>query len=469
MIELLASPSVCVIDDEEEEYEVILGALNRLGVPAHHIKGTDLGELPGEPFRSVRLVFQDLHLDGAIGKTAASRAANFFLKTVHPESAPVVVVIWSKHVDERVVAEGEPEEDQPTVSDLFKAEVLGANDAYKSRLIFIEMKKPQPGERPAESVEWTDQLTEEIKTKLESAPATSLLWEWESLVKAAAARVIEQLVSFSASASSGTMSQDEGMKALLGTLASAQAEGDMDNQTAPRHVAGALSQLLADQLDHETLSSQFSAHGEWLSQMKSPLPATAASLNGLLVTAECNTDGTAYAPGTVYQVHDEFLFKALFDEKFGALKYECFNPLQAKAGESPEDIKIKNDEAKDEWKNHAVPVFVELSPVCDVAQRGKRNAATLVAGLVVPDRFAPYIKSTGAFHVMPIFSLRKAGGGLAVGDKVVVVICSKFRATLPSKTEGAGLERWFRFRELPTAAMRTWLASQIARIGFVSL
>ncbi|MBK9218893.1 MAG: hypothetical protein IPL70_11015 [Uliginosibacterium sp.] len=144
--------------------------------------------------------------------------------------------------------------------------------------------------------------------------------------------------------------------------------------------------------------------------------------------------------------------------------------MQAKAGESPEDIKIKNDEAKDEWKNHAVPVFVELSPVCDVAQRGKRNAATLVAGLVVPDRFAPYIKSTGAFHVLAnIFSTQGGWGFGSWRQKVVVVICAKFRATLPSKTEGAGLERWFRFRELPTAAMRTWLASQIARIGFVSL
>ena len=46
MISLLASPSVCVIDDEKEEYEVILGALNQLRVPAHHIKGTDVNELP---------------------------------------------------------------------------------------------------------------------------------------------------------------------------------------------------------------------------------------------------------------------------------------------------------------------------------------------------------------------------------------------------------------------------------------
>ena len=466
MISLLASPSVCVIDDEKEEYEVILGALNRLCVPAHHIKGTDLNELPAEPFRGVRLVFQDLHLGGEIGKTAASRAANFFTKTVHPESAPVVVVIWSKHTDELVASE-EPEDDQPTVSDLFKEGVLASDDAYKSRLIFIEMKKPQPGDRP-ESEVWISELVTEINLKLSNAPATSLLWEWEQTVKAAAAKVVDQLVSFS-SCPISTPAQDEGMKVLLSCLASAHSEGDLDTQTAPRHVASALSQLLSDQLEHNSPSSRFLTHGEWLKNRHTLNPAVGASLNGLLMTSESNTDGTAYAPGEVYRIQDEALFTHLFDEKIGILKYECFNPLQANSEEEAEEKRKRNDAAKREWNKCTEPVFVELSPVCDVAHKGKRTTATLVAGLVAPASFEQYVKRTGAFHALPIFTLRQAGGTLAANTEVIVVINSKYRTALPSKTEEGSLARWFRIRELPTASIRTWLASQIARVGFVSL
>lgn len=467
MISLLASPSVCVIDDEKEEYEVILGALNQLRVPAHHIKGTDVNELPDEPFRSVRLVFQDLHLGGEIGKNAASRAANFFTKTVHPESAPVVVVIWSKHTDERVANE-EPEDDQPTVSDLFREEVLASSDAYKSRLIFIEMKKPRPGDRPEYEV-WISELVAEINLKLSNVPATSLLWEWEQTVKAAAAKVVDQLVSFS-SCTNGAPETDDGMKVLLSCLASAHSEGDLDVQTAPRHIASALSQLLSDQLEHSTSSSRFSAHGEWLAIKQTLEPTVAASLNSLLMTSESNTDGTAYAPGCVYRIQGEELFTRLFGEKLGSLKHDCFYPLPPNSDEDAAEKKKSNAVAKEEWKKFAVPVLVELSPVCDVAHKGKRTTASLVAGLVAPASMEPYVKRTGAFHALPIFTLRQAGGTLAANTEVIVVISSKYRTTLPSKAEeDGGLERWFRIRELPTASIRTWLASQIARIGFVSL
>lgn len=466
MISLLASPSVCVIDDEKDEYEVILGALNKLRVPAHHIKGIDVNELPEVPFRSVRLVFQDLHLGGEVGKNAASRAANFFTKTVHPESAPVVVVIWSKHTDE-LVANEEPEDDQPTVSDLFREEVLASDDAYKSRLIFIEMKKPQPGDRPESDV-WISELVTEINLKLSNVPATSLLWEWEQTVKAAAAKVVDQLVSFS-SCPIGTPVQDEGMKVLLSCLASAHSEGDLDSQTAPRHIASALSQLLSDQLEHNTPSNRFLMHGEWLKDKHTLDPAVGVSLNGLLMTSESSIDGTAYAPGSVYRIQGEELFTRLFGEKLGSLKHDCFNPLPPISDEDAAEKKKSNQAAKEEWKKCVEPVFVELSPVCDVAHKGKRTTATLVAGLVAPASMEPYVKRTGAFHVLPIFTLRQAGGTLAANSKVIVVISSKYRTTLPSKTEDGGLVRWFRIRELPTASIRTWLASQIARIGFVSL
>ena len=49
MIKQLASPSVCVIDDEEEEYRPILAALNEMFVSCVHILGNSLEGLPPQP------------------------------------------------------------------------------------------------------------------------------------------------------------------------------------------------------------------------------------------------------------------------------------------------------------------------------------------------------------------------------------------------------------------------------------
>ena len=102
MISFLVSPTVCVIDDEQEEYAVILKALNRLHLPAVHISGTSIDELPPQPFRGMRLVFQDLHLGGETGKTAASKAANYFTRIVPSNSAPVIGVAQAVLADHRV-------------------------------------------------------------------------------------------------------------------------------------------------------------------------------------------------------------------------------------------------------------------------------------------------------------------------------------------------------------------------------
>jgi hypothetical protein len=97
MTPLLSSPSVCVIDDEAEEYQPILNALLKLGIGCVHVHGDAASPLPPKPFRGLRIVFTDLYLSSASGKTAASHTANVFRKVVSADTAPILVVIWSKH------------------------------------------------------------------------------------------------------------------------------------------------------------------------------------------------------------------------------------------------------------------------------------------------------------------------------------------------------------------------------------
>src|SRR5258708_7058355 len=97
MIPRLASPSVCVIDDEEEDYVPILDALMTLGLGCVHVRGRNGDPLPPKPFEGLRLVFVDLHLSGQVVKSAASHTAQVVKAVVSAASGPVLIVIWSKY------------------------------------------------------------------------------------------------------------------------------------------------------------------------------------------------------------------------------------------------------------------------------------------------------------------------------------------------------------------------------------
>ena len=146
MISEFASPSVCVVDDERRDYVPLLAALNRLYVSCLHFKGDDLAQLPADPFPGVRLVFQDLHLAGHTGKTAAAHAANVFRRLVSPDTAPVVVVIWSKYAGDAVPGGG----DEETEAKLFVETLEEAEPRYKGRLLYLDMVKPMHQKRPGQ-------------------------------------------------------------------------------------------------------------------------------------------------------------------------------------------------------------------------------------------------------------------------------------------------------------------------------
>ena len=172
MIAQLASPTVCVIDDEPVDYQPILAALNGLYVSCVHIVGT-IASLPPKPFNRLRLVFLDLHLTGAIGKDAASYTANVFRKIVLVNTAPIVVVIWSKDAGDKVDNANIPPDDQETEADLFKRTLLEAESNWdEGRLIFVQMDKLKRDERPED---WTDKLRKEIENSLQGLPAVELL------------------------------------------------------------------------------------------------------------------------------------------------------------------------------------------------------------------------------------------------------------------------------------------------------
>lgn len=460
MISGLTLPSVCVIDDEKADYENILSALNLLFISSMHLKG-DEASLPAAPFTSLRLIFLDLHLDGQLGKNAASHTANVFTRVVSDHTAPVVVVIWSKYANDPVAVDDAPTDDQPTEADVFKETLIGANPEYKDRLIFLEMAKPKPGDRPGD---WIEQLRKQIQDTLAGCEAIDAMWSWEALVRIKSLAVSEEITAIAAKHDAGQPLHDN-MKLVMQALTHAQGEADCNQDTSPRHLVAVLAQSLQDQLEHAGDLGSLKQHGQWLSD-KSNIPKagipSASLANGFLLTSSLNNGGRPFAPGTIYSISDEQQFEALLSSKFGELRFYCF---QKREGEDIPANTHKQDKAA--WDQGVKPVLVEVSPACDFAQN-TRKSALLLAGLIIPASLHSFIKKADAIYTFPTFALRWPVDGFATQD-AILTITARYKATVPAASVPNWLTPWFRLRELPITAIRNWHSSHASRVGYISL
>jgi hypothetical protein len=445
MINQLASPSVCVVDDDPAEYKPILAALNDLYVSCIHIPGNDVASLPSSPFRRLQLVFLDLHLNNSVGKNAASHTANVFRKLVFTETAPIVVVIWSKYAQVQ-------EEGDETAAELFKSTLFGAEPSYKGKLIFVEMPKPMPDARPEE---WTPTLRTEIEKALADQAAVEILWTWDSMVRDACMGVGEGLTAIAAvSAEKVRVTLAESLKDAMQRLAKAQGEGDLSSATAPGHLVTVLAQLLMDQLDNFDASA-LAAHGTWLATEppKAAPAGFAAQMNGLLLTAGVSPNSAPLMPGTVYRLSDAGRFGDLFGGDLLSLMSGCtsLKPTQQKW---------------QDWLKEAWPVLVEISPACDVAQNNRVNAL-LIGGFIVPAALGMHRKPNGeSFACLPLINLRWPAPDFPAQD-AALIFCYRYKVAGPVDAILDWIEPWFRLREMPTASLRAAHSGNAARIGYV--
>lgn len=458
MIPRLSAPSVCVIDEDPKDYQPILDALLKLGIACVHVHGDSESPLPPTPFKGLRIVFTDLNLSGASGKNIAAHTANVFLKVVSAETAPVLVVIWSKHTNDP--ASDLPPDDQLTLADQFQRELLQAEPRFRDRLIFTVMAKPTGGD-VAERIAATKS---EIEKKLCEFPGCEMLWSWEALIKEAGMCVGEDLTSLALRSTAiagedGNRRLDDSLKNAFRWLAKGQGGPDCSSTTAHRHLAAVLGQSLADELEHSECLEELAHHNGWLSE-----PAVlrenstfGPQLNGLLLTAAFQAGSRPFMPGVIYRVCDAEGFKGCFGDRPKELLDACYAKLE-----------VNSVWTKDEWRQKTIPVLLEISPVCDFHQ-GTRRQALLVCGVIGPVAGRPHARSGEGNHLLPpTFSLRWGSDGFDAQD-VFIAFCGRYKVTLNPSKEPDWLKPWFRLRELPTASVRNWHSNHSSRVGYVSL
>lgn len=451
MINLLATPSVCVIDDEPSEYQHILSALNQLHIGCIHIKGDTTEGLPDRPFDGLRLVFTDLYLSSATtGKNMASHTANVFQRIVSPESAPLVVVIWSKHIEEKA---SEGIDADKTESDLFVEAIYEANSAYKGRLIIVKMPKPTSTDKG----EWMQGLKDQLNDALNGMSGTHALWVWESLVRRATVQVGAILTSaINSIGDSGRGGEiDKGLRSTLRKLILAQS-GEMKvlPNADPRHLYVALTQLLSDKMENSQAHSSLDI--EPLLRVEGDDTAISEAeknqINGAFLSSEAYA-GIPYPHGTIYRLEKYEVFEGLFGAdslKFLSDMYKKGNPFD-----------------NQEWLKNVEIILVEISPACDIAQ-GKRRNAILMAGLLMRGEHHKKLEKSASICSLPKFQLRW-GSNSELPEDIVLGFCSLYKSTVNASKEHPSLTPWFRLREAPTSHLRNWYSSHSSRIGFVSL
>lgn len=455
MIPRLASPSVCVIDDEDQDSKPILDALLGLGLGCVHIRGDFSAPLPSNPFKGLRLVFADLHLSASAGKSSPAHTANVFRKVVSTQSAPIVVVIWSKYANDKVADSDLPPEDQPTECELFKKTLFEAEPLYKERLIFTEMPKPKAKDRPSEEL-WINELKVSISAALEGFAAFDVIWSWETLVRDAGLNISGLLTNLAGTwlgAMGTSMTTIDKLSLLLKYLAQQQGGPDCSEATASRHLLSALSQLSQDEIETISFSASADSHGAWLAEKlndETKRQSKSAKLNSLLLTTSTTPAFSPFAPGTVYIISDFSKFETASALSLRRLQEDCFNGKAE--GDGFVDFCAKTK-----------PFLLEVSPACDFHQ-GHRRSAMLIAGIACPANLAKKANSKDACKQIPIFEDRF----LAPGTEWTLAICSRYRITINQNAHPDWLKPWLRLRDILMTDIRNWNSNQAARVGYLS-
>lgn len=469
MIGRVSSPSVCVIDDEEEEFRTILDALARIGLAAVHFRGDDLDGLPpkGKPLVGLRLIFTDLNINNASHKMALGYTAQVFHRIVSGQHGPLFAVVWSKHAAETDDTDGK------TNAQKFAEILFSDHPEYQGTVFLEEMPKPLGLAHNTDNV---DLFVGKVTELLNRWKAFDLLLRWESTLQAAALKAADELLKLARAGAptANSLSRADGLaenlEIILKSLVKAQAISGQPTSSPSTTLASVMASLVSDQLDHSPDCAELSLHDSWLRDYRE-LPKELAhqcEINGMLLIGAVQK-GRQFTPGTVYKVLDVALFESNFGETTKALIADCFD-------------RMKDDQTKSkyhQWKSKAEVVVVELSPECDV-QQGHRKTVCLVAGVIVPAtegingrRADAWIKLPPAMIDIECDESQAASidsGVSALGRCISLVFCARYKAALrASAGEPSWLKPIFRLRELPAASLRNWVAGQASRVGFVSL
>lgn len=382
-----AGTRVIVVDDKEDQALPVLKALAKKGIPAAFFHAPSRQALPRKSDRltGVRLAILDMDLIPGTPSDAVKAAtiASYLGGILSPDNGPYGVIAWTYH---------------PEIVEHFERYVYTSNDipnpiftVLVSKSQCIRNEKCNLGE-----------LSRLIEQELSKNITLHLFEEWEGSCFSAATSVTNTLAGLakvtSVNLAEWRQTWTEEFLKLLNAISKAESEEHFSEQTCVNAVYDSLNPLHADRMENLT---------PMLCQRLANYAATIVATDGAISSenkAQINTMlHLSFKNIPEFLVGNVYLFRSKRAPSWATKSIELLEGNWVQG--NTDAVRLAN---MNEVANDSIPILLDISAVCDHAQR-KTQRARLLSGIIVPSKHrkklnerAGFIKTLGPFRIEPI-------------------------------------------------------------------
>lgn len=387
---------VIIIDDQPKDVIELIAALSKEKVPFVHYKEEDLSDLPETPIENVRLVFLDLELitDTYVDSKNITAPIKTRLIRVLKPNTPYALVIWSKKESTYKDAlikdfEGEFSNYKPIFhTSLPKAEIIGQSGAMS-------------------------RIKKELEKEIAKFKSFNAFLIWESIVNESSGKLTNEITSLFPSDSNW----DKKTKFLLYKLAIAYSGKAADGFPDIKQLKNALYTLtmsISESIESSIDKQINESFKGLISNEIQKIDNFTSVINKLLLLSDINDDvrqpGNLYFPyeeqSLVFQKNEESFTKSITkvslisaDKKSVALEgiQKRYNSEKEKievatavikkttnniVASGLKEIVNKDDTLQKEILENAIPIELNITPLCDYAQEKAKRYRILPCAMV---------------------------------------------------------------------------------------
>ncbi len=438
----LEGTRVVILDDVEEEAIPVLYVLARMGIGASYYNptlGMDL--FPDRPLSGVRLAILDMDLvgGGVDSKTKVSALLGHIKRLISPENGPYSVIVWTAH---------------PDLQELFEKSLFSSDDTPRPNSVLRITKEEVglPGRVDPDAL-----LRRMLECLSASAPLVILrTWEQECHVAAsdvllALSKIVDPGRGLDRTEWRGIWEAD--MLRTLKALAKAEAGQTLDAETSIPSLHAALTPLFVDRLEIAAGTGQVERRiAQQLVDADEQLDLDRKSkLTAMVHLAHDRTRNPTAGSMYLFGESDE-LPAGL--PSFESVVADLLSPS------APAEL---GERVRQETRL----VVVEISPLCDHAQR-KLRSLRLITGLMVPESLSAHFKrpTSDVSFLWELKALHIEAGGLSGTYRLI--LSARHQAHAPLESFG-GSEAFARLRVQALSHLQSWIGFYTSRPAITSL
>ncbi len=355
---------VVIIDDKIDEGFPLLTVLSKNNIPTTYFTGINQEELPDKPLLDVRVIFLDIVLgtDGQSDKNKISTAIAVLRKIVGTKTGPYILIAWTQHEEYIDKIKKALEENPPILAlNLEKIKCKDDEDNY-------DLKK----------------IEDKLKKEFEKAGIFQLFLLWENIVHESAGQLIDEFTSFYEYNNNWSKNLADVFFQLARVYSGEQLDKAVKNGIVKNGLM-TFNGTLIDTLESRIRQSDISDITIDFNTDSAVPEEIQAKINSKLLLVE-SPEEDIVQPGNVY---------ILPDNTYGLNIEELFQG------------KIDKYNQKEEFLGQLEYILLEVSPLCDFAQK-KWRLSRLLTGVLWPGNQSKKVKKSNYIYSSPIFQVNNA-------------------------------------------------------------